>query len=835
MTKKLFLFIAVLLTAISVAQAPDKMSYQSVVRDTKGALVANTTVSVQVSVLKGSDQGTAVFIELHKTKTNANGLVSLAIGGGEANKGSFEAIDWSDGSYFIQTATDPDGGSNYSIVGVSELLSVPYALNARKADNAFSGNYNDLQNKPTKLSQFTNDLDVTAHPISSTLKATANGVPAQVWSLFGNSNTNPAVDKLGTTDFKDLVLVTNNIDRLRIQANGDINIRRSLEVGEDLTVNKNVYLNVLGGQTINNGNFTVANTSTTLLTGTLNVNGATDLDNTLNVDGITDLNSTVNVNNAAASNLSGVLNVDGATDLNNSLNVDGVTDLNSALNVNNAAATHLTGVLKVDGVTDLNSALTVNNASATNLTGVLNVDGATDLNNTLNVDGAATLNNTLSVDGVTDLNNALSVDGVTTLNNSLSANGQVTISTNVGGGDGAYGAYPLRVQGSSQGIAVKLTAGTPSNDNNFMTFFNAGGGAVGRIEGETTSEALTDPEYIYDNSILIAEEIKAGVNVGLSAIPVVVAGLGASAGPCGACIAMAAADLVLASANLIAYNVFATENLGVTYQSGSADYAEWLERSNFSERIVAGDIVAVNGGKITKNTQNAQQYMVISTKPAILGNMPMDGNEKAYEKVAFMGQIPVKVRGVAVSGDYILPSGLNDGTGIAVAPTEIKAAQYREIIGVAWSDALIAGGISTINMAIGLNGNDVATLAIEQENKIKALETKYNSLEQRLLALESGKTIAPAAPAEAVVSTEKVLSRNEKLAANMPAELSAAVMEEAMTSLQDMYKKQGIDIKAHKGLDRLFNDAAFRASVIKKAQDTYKMAYPSALKAAEKR
>lgn len=821
MTKRLFLSIAVLFTAISFAQAPNKMSYQSVVRDTKGALVSNAAVSVQVSVLKGSEQGTAVFTELHKTKTNANGLVSLAIGGGEAITGSFKEINWSDGSYFIQTATDPDGGSNYSIVGVSELLSVPYALSARSADNAFSGNYDDLQNKPSKLSQFVNDLDWSANAISSNSRTAAPiGIPAQVWSLFGNSNTNAAVDKLGTTDFKDLVLVTNNLDRLRIQANGDINIRRSLEVGEDLTVNKNVYLNVLGGQTINNGNFSVANTSTTLLTGTLNVNGATDLDNTLNVDGITDLNSTLNVNNAAATNLSGVLNVDGATDLNNTLNVDGVTDLNSALTVNNAAATNLTGVLNVDGATDLNN--------------TLNVDGASNLNATLIVNGATTLNNTLSVDGVTDLNNALSVDGSTTLNNSLSANGQVTISTNVGGGDGAYGAYPLRVQGSSQGIAVKLTAGTPDNDNNFITFFNSGGGAVGRIEGETDSEALTDPEYIYDNSILLAEEIKAGVNVGLAAIPVVVAGLGASAGPCGACLAMAAADLVLATANLIAYNVFATENLGVTYQSGSADYAEWLERSNFSERIVAGDIVAVNGGKITKNTQNAQQYMVISTKPAILGNMPMDGNEKAYEKVAFMGQIPVKVRGVAVSGDYILPSGLNDGTGIAVAPSEIKAAQYREIIGVAWSDALIAGGISTINMAIGLNGNDVATLAMEQENKIKALETKYNSLEQRLLALESGKVLAPAPTAEAIVSAEKVTSRNEKLAANMPAELNAAVMEEAMTYLQDMYKKQGIDIKAHKGLDRLFNDAAYRASVIKKAQDTYKMAYPNALKAAKK-
>ena len=819
MKKIIYLIVIFLITATTFAQVPNKMSYQSVIRDSKGALISNQKVTIQISVLKGTKDGQAVYIENHTSSTNTNGLVSLEIGGGEIVKGKFADIDWANGSYFIKTATDPNGNSNFDIVGVSELLSVPYALNARKAENAFSGNYNDLTNRPTRLSQFVNDI-FKNNPNADTnlISRPTAGVPSQNWSLFGNSNSHAFEDKLGTTDFEDLVIVTNNIDRLRIQANGDIKLRKSLEVGEDLTVNRNVYLNVLGGQTINNGNFTVANLKATKLTGTLQVDGAADLNNTLNVDGATDLNSTLNVNNAAATHLTGVLNVDGATDLNNTLNVDGATDLNSSLNV--------------DGATNLNSLLNVNNAAASHLSGVLNVDGATDLNSTLNVDGTSNLNSALNVNNAaaSHLTGVLNVDGATDINDTLNVDGQVTINTNVGGGDGSYAAHPLRVQGSDQGIAIKLNPGTPNNSNNFITFFNGNGSAVGRIEGETTSEATSDPEFIYDEAILVAEEAKAIANQVLAVIPVVVGGVIASTGPCGACIAMAAADLVLATANLAAYNVFALENLGVTYQSGSADYAEWLERSNFSEKITAGDIVSVNGGKISKFTDNASQYMVISTKPAILGNMPMDGNEKSFEKVAFMGQIPVKVRGVVVSGDYILASRLNDGTGIAVAPNEIKAEQYSEIVGIAWSSALINGGISMVNMAIGLNGNDVARLAIKQETKITVLETKYNLLEQRLLALESG-TVATTKTnnsATAVASTpEKVLTRNEILASNMPSELSDGVMVEAFQYLENTYKKQGVDFGKHPGLDRLFTDASFKTEVIKKAQEKYKLLYPS--------
>jgi hypothetical protein len=90
----------------------------------------------------------SVYIETHSVNTNANGLVSLEIGGGNPASGTFTGIDWSFGMYFIKNETDPNGGTNYTISGTSQLLAVPFAMYAKKAENGFSGNYNDLTNRP---------------------------------------------------------------------------------------------------------------------------------------------------------------------------------------------------------------------------------------------------------------------------------------------------------------------------------------------------------------------------------------------------------------------------------------------------------------------------------------------------------------------------------------------------------------------------------------------------------------------------------------------------------------------------------------------------------------
>jgi len=133
--KKIITICAVLLMTASVfAQAPEKMSYQAVVRDGSNALVTSTAVGMQISILQGSASGTAVYVETQTPTSNINGLVSLEIGSGTVVSGDFTTIDWANGPYFIKTETDPTGGTSYTITGTSQLLSVPYALHAKTAE-----------------------------------------------------------------------------------------------------------------------------------------------------------------------------------------------------------------------------------------------------------------------------------------------------------------------------------------------------------------------------------------------------------------------------------------------------------------------------------------------------------------------------------------------------------------------------------------------------------------------------------------------------------------------------------------------------------------------------
>ena len=134
--RKLFTFlVAVLLTATVWAQSPQKMSYQAVIRNNSNVLVTNTQIGMRINIRQGTPSGTVVYTETLTPTTNANGLVSIVIGDGAG----FNIIDWSAGPYFIETKTDPTGGTNYTITGTSQLLSVPYALHAKTAETVTGG------------------------------------------------------------------------------------------------------------------------------------------------------------------------------------------------------------------------------------------------------------------------------------------------------------------------------------------------------------------------------------------------------------------------------------------------------------------------------------------------------------------------------------------------------------------------------------------------------------------------------------------------------------------------------------------------------------------------
>lgn len=138
--KKTIIILALFASLTIFAQAPQKMSYQAVLRNTSNTLIANTPVGMRISILQGSAAGTEVYAETQTPTTNVNGLVSLEIGNGTPVTGTFSSINWGTNTYFIKTETDPAGGTNYTITGTSQLLSVPYALYAQS-----SGNTSNLQ------------------------------------------------------------------------------------------------------------------------------------------------------------------------------------------------------------------------------------------------------------------------------------------------------------------------------------------------------------------------------------------------------------------------------------------------------------------------------------------------------------------------------------------------------------------------------------------------------------------------------------------------------------------------------------------------------------------
>ena len=784
----IFLFIVTTVTCSLAQSNPRGMKYQAVARDMKGEILANSKIELRISLHSTSSlRNDTHYSETHTITTSDLGLFSIAVGDGTKESGNFEAIPWSALNIWMEIQIKSKGETKFTSISNSQLLAVPYAFHAITA---------------SKLS----DAGVR----SDAVNAPDPGVPANAWSLQGNSNSNPKVDRLGTTDFVDLVVITNNLERLRILSNGNITIKRSLAIGANITVDSSAYLNKVSGQTINYGPFTVERLSPTLLSGTLTVDRATDLNTSLNVDGPTDLNSRLFVNNASPTKLTGILRV------------DGITDLNAALNVNNTSPTLLTGILTVNKNALFNQQVLIDNAtlqststttgglvvrggfglggnlnvggiskfggpvafaaavnitdkteSTNDTTGALIVSGGLGLAKRLNVGGGVLFGNTLGVKGITTINNP--TQSSTTADGAFVVNGGVGIlkNLNVGGTFNVTNGSPDYIATftnttDANGISIQVARRTPGNSNNFITFRNDLGDVVGRIEGETLGQLRDSDDYKTEKKgrtfdvicgsldlALSTYDLVSSVADGISAASSVNAcvGLGVVACPpvasliAGAVVKIAAA--VIAEALVIAQLVVATENLenwttniegsvGVTYQSGSGDYAEYLMKQFPAEKIYASEIVGVKGGKISKNVEGAEKLMVVSFKPIVLGNTPNDSALPNFEKVAFMGQVPVKVFGKVNLGDYIIPNGVNNGVGVAISPDKIKHSDVKNIVGIAWSTAENPLAISTVNVAIGLNVNDNQKLVEKQQIEINGLKSEIDKINAKLDKIING-------------------------------------------------------------------------------------------------
>ncbi|MCX6255919.1 MAG: hypothetical protein NTV31_15805 [Bacteroidia bacterium] len=195
MKKIVTLTVVLLISATVLGQVPASFKYQAVLRDARGNIKANTPVNILIDILQGSTTGNSVYSETHSVTTDSYGLINLELGNGIDTIGAMSSINWQTGTYFVKVTVDG------VVMGTGQLLSVPYALYASKAANGFSGNYDDLINKPT-LSNGTvtsvtgtvpvNVLTGTTTPVISMPQAsgTTNGYLSSAdWLTFNNKSS----------------------------------------------------------------------------------------------------------------------------------------------------------------------------------------------------------------------------------------------------------------------------------------------------------------------------------------------------------------------------------------------------------------------------------------------------------------------------------------------------------------------------------------------------------------------------------------------------------------------------------------------------------------------
>lgn len=173
----LLLFVTV--TFKVFAQSPEKMSYQAIIRAQDNSLVVNSKISLRIVVHQSSATGTTVYQETHSPTTNSNGLVSLEIGTGTIVTGDFSKISWDKGPYYIETQVDVKGGTSYNIIGVTQLLSVPYALYAKTAGGTSSTPFRSA------VVSFTTSRNIASGDVNNTIECTTSST-LNLTSDFGS-------------------------------------------------------------------------------------------------------------------------------------------------------------------------------------------------------------------------------------------------------------------------------------------------------------------------------------------------------------------------------------------------------------------------------------------------------------------------------------------------------------------------------------------------------------------------------------------------------------------------------------------------------------------------
>lgn len=125
-----------------IAQSPNGISYQGVATNTTGAELTNQNISLKVSILSSTATGPSQYVEQHNIQTDAFGLFTITIGQGSflsGNSISIREIDWGSQAHFLKVEMDANGGSNYTHMGTSQIMTVPYSFYAEEAGKLRGG------------------------------------------------------------------------------------------------------------------------------------------------------------------------------------------------------------------------------------------------------------------------------------------------------------------------------------------------------------------------------------------------------------------------------------------------------------------------------------------------------------------------------------------------------------------------------------------------------------------------------------------------------------------------------------------------------------------------
>ncbi len=677
--QRFFALYTLILCWVSFAQAQQissfpGMNYQAVARDAAGKLLAKKTVFLRVNLLSDGPTGNAVYSEVHQVTTNENGLFNLIIGKGESKGSTFQTIPWAEKNIWLELALSESKKEAFSVIGASQLLAVPYAYHAGSAETLHFHENNE----------------------KSACSRVAAGMP--FWTVNGNDKVSDECHFIGTTVDEDLVFKTNNVERLRILADGTINMPGNLFIHGNLTVDGDgSFFNVKVKNDLSVGNngsiakdLSVGNQTTTK---TLQVNESATVNGPLTANGRLIVNG--GADGSQSKQASYPLLVKGSTQ---GIAIEVTPTTNS--NLESGRGNNYMSFWKNGEMTGRIEGMNTGDLDPSGLVGLITKMVTNPPPGIAYKFGELAINLLPKVDVNASLD-PFAVDVDVTLPNLVLDNPFTRLPGN----------FLEFIENPTGGPAsfIYKNIFEPIACDTSTGLFTIGVGP----EAATNFKAQIFSNYTLD--ILTSSVVVFG------SIVETVTSLASVADP--EDIFGEALDLVVDVTNLTLVATYADLSLGVAFESGSGDYAEWLPRVDPAEAMSIGDVVGVNGGKVSKKFSQAERFMVVSASPIVLGNMPnTKEGEKNSEKIAFMGQVPVKARGVVHIGDYLLPSGEGDGLAIAVAPDKMKARDFKRIIGVAWEAADGSEFFKLINTAVGLNQNDTGKLIEEMQMVINQMQ-----------------------------------------------------------------------------------------------------------------